>query len=104
VSSPWVRDGEKPFGTLLSHLGTYVHPEVHYKNFPVLKQACGRPVLSAVTMRFKDELRQVIVGDRDELPEGAIAKAAEYDDGSEEAFVKRLWTELFPDEPLPTKD
>jgi hypothetical protein len=50
------------------------------------------------------ELRRVLVGDRDELPKDAIFKACYYDDGSEEKFLKRLWSELFPNEPLPTKD
>lgn len=103
MSSVWVRNGDKPFGTLLSHCRTYIHPEVYYDNFETLKYACGFPEgeMDEITKQFKDELRRVIVGDRDELAKGALSKAAEYDDGSEEKFVKRLWTELFPDEPLP---
>lgn len=36
-------------------------------------------------------------------PTGRFFKACYYEDGSEEAFVRRLWTDLFPGEPLPTR-
>ena len=34
-------------------------------------------------------------------PEGALARATEYEDGSQEKFLARLWRDLYPDEPLP---
>ena len=105
MSSVWVRDGDKPFGTLLSYCGTYLHPDVYYDGIEDLKLQCSKADadLAPETKQFKSELRRVIVGDRDELPKDALFKACYYEDGSEEAFVTRLWTELFPDEPLPTK-
>lgn len=101
----WVRDRDEPFGTLLSYCRTYLHPEIYYDNFETLKYACSLPEeeQNVDTKQFKVELRRVAAGDREGLPDGALSKAAEYDDGSEEKFVRRLWTEVFPDEPLPVK-
>jgi hypothetical protein len=106
MTDSWVRDRDKPFATLLSYCGTYLHPDVYYGGLEQLKYACSLPEeeQNIDTKQFIAELRRVIVGDRDELPKDAIFKACYYDDGSEEKFVKRLWSELFPNEPLPTKD
>lgn len=106
MSSVWVRDADKPFGTLLSYCSTYLHPDVYYGGLEDLKLQTGKPEdeWAPETKQFVAELKRVIVGDRDGLPEDAIFKACYYDDGSDEAFVKRVWGELFPNEPLPTKD
>ncbi len=105
MSDIWVRDREKPFGTLLSYCRTYLHPDDYYGGLEQLRYACNLPEAEqlADTKQFLVELRRVIVGDTEGLPKGALSKAAQYDDGSDDAFVKRVWTELFPGEPLPTE-
>ncbi|MBM7791378.1 hypothetical protein [Tenggerimyces flavus] len=105
-SDVWVRDRDRPFGTLLSYCGTYLHPEVYYSGMRSLVYACNLPEdeQHPDTKQFLVELERVIVGDAEGLAEDALFKAAEYDDGSDEAFVTRVWTEIFPGKPLPTRD
>jgi len=99
----WVTDPDRPFATLLSYARTYLHPEVYNDAIEDLRHLTRRPDdrQDPDTLRFKAELRRVIVGDTDGLPDGALSEAAEYDDGSQDAFARRLWLELFPDDPLP---
>jgi hypothetical protein len=50
---------------------------------------------------FKDELRRVLTGDTEGLHPDAIFTAACYGDGTDEAFTRRLWRQLYPGEPVP---
>lgn len=59
-----------------------------------------RPEPSQKTIRFKDEFRRLLSGELDQLPKGALGMAAESEDGSDEAFLRRLWHELYGDEPV----
>ena len=47
---------------------------------------------------FKSELRQAL-RDPGQLPDDELSESVEYDDGSDEAFLRRLWHELYGDEP-----
>ena len=47
---------------------------------------------------FKAELRQALT-DPSQLPAGELDNAVEYDDGSDEKFLRRLWHDLYGDEP-----
>ncbi|HEY3684568.1 MAG TPA: hypothetical protein VGL93_16160 [Streptosporangiaceae bacterium] len=90
-----------PYATLLSILESYVHPETDIK-FPLLQEEARRSDQGGSDPRmrvFKDELRAVM-RDPGVLPEGALAEAAEYEDGSERRFLDRLWQELYGDEPV----
>ncbi|MBM7791380.1 hypothetical protein [Tenggerimyces flavus] len=105
MTDTWVRGGDKPFGTLLSYCGTYLHPDDYYGGLEQLRLQVSVPEEERHpdTKQFLVELRRVIVGDTEGLPKDALFEAAQYDDGSDDAFVKRVWAQLFPDEPLPTK-
>ena len=49
---------------------------------------------------FKSELRQALA-DPSQLPEDELLQCAvEYTDGSDEAFLRRLWRDLYGDEPV----
>ena len=43
---------------------------------------------------FKAELRQALT-DPSQLPAGELDDAVEYDDGSDEKFLRRLWHDLY---------
>ena len=49
---------------------------------------------------FKQELRRLLLGDLDNLSPGALWTAAEYGDGSDEKFLRRLWRDLYVNEPI----
>lgn len=101
----WVAEPGRPFATLLSYARTYLHPEVYNDAIDDLRYLVGLPEeqQDPDTRRFKAELRLVILGQTDGLPPGALSEAAEYDDGDQDAYVRRLWRELFPGEPLPDR-
>jgi hypothetical protein len=46
------------------------------------------------------EFRRLLSGELDKLPEYALFTAAEYEDGSDEAFLRRLWHQIYGDEPV----
>ena len=48
---------------------------------------------------FKAELRQALANPG-QLPTGELDNAVEYNDGSEETFLRRLWRDLYGDEPI----
>jgi hypothetical protein len=48
---------------------------------------------------FKAELRQAITNP-DEVPRGELSSHIQYDGGSPETFLRRLWRERFGDEPV----
>jgi hypothetical protein len=48
---------------------------------------------------FKRELRQALQ-DPGKLPGDELSESVEYSDGSDEAFLRRLWHDLYGDEPL----
>jgi hypothetical protein len=47
---------------------------------------------------FKSELREAL-GDPGQLPGDELWESVEYSDGSDEAFLGRLWRDLYGDEP-----
>jgi hypothetical protein len=48
---------------------------------------------------FKSELREALC-DPSQLPGDELSESVQYDDGSSEAFLRRLWRELYGDKPL----
>jgi hypothetical protein len=95
----WREDKNAPFAYFLGIIDTYLHPESDYEVADLadwLRRA--RPPEKAI--RFKDEFRQLLSGELDKLPEYALFTASAYDDGSDEAFLRRLWHELYGDEPV----
>jgi hypothetical protein len=47
---------------------------------------------------FREELREALA-DPSRLPDDELSRAAQYDDGSSQAFLRRLWRDLYGDEP-----
>ena len=47
---------------------------------------------------FKDELRQALT-DPSQLPEDELDNAVEFTDENETAFLRRLWRDLYGEEP-----
>ena len=48
---------------------------------------------------FKAELRQALA-DPGRLPDDELFKAVDYADGSDERFLRRVWRDLYGDEPV----
>lgn len=95
----WSKDTSAPFATLVRVAGTYCHPEADDEAYDDLKTIArdeGDPEMAA----FKDELRRGILAP-DEVPGDDLYWEVQYDDGSTEKFLHRLWRDLYPDEPLP---
>lgn len=97
----WQHHPDAPFALLMRVVETYCHPEIATDDaYDELKQVVHMPERDPAFDRFKDELREAI-RDPGQLPEGALARAAQYEDGSPEKFLARLWHDLYPNEPLP---
>jgi len=90
----WNRHPGGPFATLIRIATTYLHPEADaLESLQALAQR-GDPVMQV----FKAELRQAI-RDPGLLPAGELSRHVQYDDGSPRAFLRRLWRDLYGDEP-----
>ena len=48
---------------------------------------------------FKAELREALA-DPGALPDDELFKAVDYADGSDERFLRRVWRDLYGDEPV----
>ena len=94
----WLKDKEAPFATLLSVIQASCHPEVYYDNYQDLVDAARDPQPGDRMRRFKEELRAAMA-DPSQIPTGALSQAAQYDEGSDDKFLHRLWHDLYGDEP-----
>lgn len=94
----WRNDPGAPFATLLQLVDTYCHPEAAPGSYEELRQLARDPHDEEMRV-FKEQLRQALF-DPGEIPEGALWTAAEFGDGSDEAFLMRLWRDLYADEPV----
>jgi len=90
------RDPGGPFATLIAVSTSYLHPENH--DLDSLKQLARRADGDEMRV-FKRELREALL-DPGQLPGGELSESVEYDDACDEAFLRRLWHELYGDEPL----
>jgi hypothetical protein len=92
-------DPNSPFAFFLEVVDTYLHPESAYGIEDLAEwQQRGKPPEEVI--RFKDEFRRLLSGELDQLPKNALGTATAFDDGTEEAFLRRLWRELYGDEPV----
>ena len=91
----WERHPDGPFATLIAVATTYLDPENY--DLDSLKELAKREDDEEMRV-FKSELRS------SQGPEPAtddeLSESVEYSDGSDEAFLRRLWHELYGDEPL----
>jgi hypothetical protein len=95
----WQRDKDAPFAFFVGIINAYCHPEAG-GDAKELADWVHRPEASPKAGRFKDEFRRLLSGELDKLPEYALFTAAEYEDGSDEVFLRRLWHEIYGDEPV----
>lgn len=95
----WEEEPDAPYATLLSVIETYCHPSAWdgaYEQLRALARRTDDPEMAV----FKRELIEVI-HDPAVLPRDALDIAADYDDGSPESFLRRLWGDLYPLEAFP---
>jgi hypothetical protein len=94
----WARSPQGPFATLIAVAATYCHPEVYNDAYPELIERVRSAAPEDVQIRmFGEELREALA-DPSRLPDDGLSKAVQYDDGSSQAFLRRLWRDLYGDE------
>lgn len=93
----WQDDPDATSATLLRVVETYCHREAWEGAYEQLQALAGRTDDEEMRV-FRRELVEA-VRDPSAVPAGALREAAGYDDGSAEAFLARLWRDLFPEEP-----
>ncbi|MGI5268809.1 hypothetical protein ACQEUU_06640 [Nonomuraea sp. CA-218870] len=76
--------------------GTYCHPEADADAYGSLRRLARRQDDAEMT-RFRMELRRALSSG--DVPAGLFL-AVRYPDGSAEAFLRRLWEDLYPGEPV----
>jgi hypothetical protein len=92
----WKRNPNGPFATLIRISTTYLHPEADdLESLQELVKRDDRPEMPV----FKAELRQAITHP-DQVPRAELSSHVQYDDGSPEKFLRRLWRDLYGDEPV----
>lgn len=96
----WKRCPEGPFTTLIRIATTYLHPEAD--DLESLQRLAKRENDEEMNA-FKVELREAIK-DPDQLPDDELSKHVRYEDGSPGAFMRRLWRDLYGDEPVDTPE
>jgi len=90
----WERHPDGPFATLIAVATSYLHPEID--DLDSLKRF-AKSEDSQETRVFKSELREAL-RNPSSLPAGELFKSVQYDEDSEEAFLRRLWHDLYGDE------
>ena len=92
----WNEHPEGPFVTLIRVATNYLHPEMYDpESLQLLAQRENDPEMQI----FKQELREAI-RDPSQLPGDELSRNVQYDDGSPEKFLRRLWRDLYGDEPV----
>jgi hypothetical protein len=94
----WERHPDGPFATLIAVAATYCSPDADADDYDRLKRLAKREDNEQMRV-FKAELRQALT-DPSQLPAGELDDAVEYDDGSDEKFLRGLWRDLYGDEPI----
>jgi hypothetical protein len=92
----WNRHPDGPFATLIRIASSYLHPET---DEPESLQRRAQRDDDEEMQAFKAELRQAIQNP-DQVPRAELSRNVQYEDGSPEAFLARLWRELYGDEPV----
>jgi hypothetical protein len=90
----WERHPDGPFATLIAVATTYLDPENY--DLDSLKRLAKRDDDHEMRV-FKAELREAL-RDPSKLPGDELSESVEYTDGSDEAFLRRLWRDLYGDE------
>jgi hypothetical protein len=96
----WERHPEGPFATLIGVAATYCSPDAYDGAYEDLVRRARAADADDEEMRvFKAELRQALTNPG-VLPDNELSEAVEYDDGSDERFLWRLWRDLYGDWPV----
>ena len=95
----WERHPDGPFATLISVVATYCSPDADAQDYERLKRLVKREDDQQMRV-FKTELGQALA-DPGQLPEGELDDAVEYSEESDEKFLRRVWRDLYGDEPAP---
>jgi hypothetical protein len=96
----WERHPDGPFATLIAVATAYCSPDAYDGAYADLISRARAPGPGdAEILVFAAELRQALA-DPGLLPDGELSAAADYDDGSDKAFLRRLRHDLSggPDE------
>jgi hypothetical protein len=90
----WERHPDGPFATLIAVAANYLDPENYdFDSLKILAKREGEPRMQI----FKSELREAL-RDPGQLPGDELSRSVQYEDGSPEAFLSRLWHDLYGDE------
>jgi hypothetical protein len=95
----WARNPQGPFATLIGVAATYCHPEAYDGAIAdlVSRARSAAPEDEEIHV-FRTELREALA-DPSQLPDNELFKAVRFSDGSNEAFLRRLWRDLYGDAP-----
>ena len=93
----WERNPDGPFATLIGVAATYCSPDADAEDYERLKRLARREDDHKM-VTFKAQLRQALT-DPGQLPEGELDAAVEYREESDAKFLRRLWRDLYGDEP-----
>jgi hypothetical protein len=102
----WERHPDGPFATLIAVAATYCTPEAYDGAYDDLINWARAPEPEdededededEEIRAFKAELQQALA-DPGQLPGDELFRAVDYDDGSDEAFLRRLWHDLYGDQ------
>jgi hypothetical protein len=95
----WARHPDGPFVTLIAVAATYCSPDAYNGAYEDLISRARSPEADDYEIHaFKAELKQALANPT-QLPGDELSDAVEYDDGSDEAFLRRLWHDLYGGEP-----
>jgi hypothetical protein len=90
----WQRNPNGPFSTLIRVATTYLDPENY--DLDSLQRLAKRDDDDEMQV-FKRELREAL-RDPTQLPGDELSDSVQYDEGSDEAFLRQLWHDLYGDE------
>jgi hypothetical protein len=95
----WERHPDGPFATLIAVAATYCGPDAYDGAYQDLVRRAREADADDDEMRvFKAELRHALA-DPAALPDEELSEAVEYDDGTDERFLRRVWRDLYGEEP-----
>jgi hypothetical protein len=94
----WERNPDGPFATLIAVAATYCSPDADAEDYERLKRLTRSEGNQQMAV-FKTEPRQALA-DPGQLPKGELDEAVEYREASDEMFLRRLWRDLYGDEPV----
>ena len=91
----WERHPGWPFATLIAVAATYCSPEAYDGAYDDLISQAWAPEPDDKEIRaFTAEMQQALA-DPGRLPGDELFDAVDYGDGSDEAFLRRLWHDLY---------